>query len=229
MRGTPLTVLSARVSSLDDTDVVRKLRADIDELARITSQLLQLNEIETMPDRDGTVADLGAIGEAVRDELATRAANRHLRIELTAPPVRVLVTGDPNVIEIAVRNLAENAIEHSPEGSAIGIRVASDGQITVSDAGPGIAADLREKVFEPFWSGDPHGTRAGLGLAIVRRVAERYGGTVAVASACRDGALFTLGFPPAPADPCDPRPAWSGVPASLAHRYRQGALGPAAG
>src|SRR5207253_672275 len=78
-------------------------------------------------------------------------------IELEQPNAPALVRGDPNVIEIAVRNLAENAIRHSPPGSTIGLRIGADAHLEVVDAGPGIADELPDTIFESFWSGDPHG------------------------------------------------------------------------
>ena len=227
---TPLMVLSARTDSLDDSETTAELRRDVRELSRIISQLLQLNEIDALPDGEA-VADLAAVGEAVRDELAPRAARQDKRIELMPPDDPVLVRGDPNVIEIAVRNLVENAIQHSPPGSTIGLRIGADGQLEVVDAGPGIADELRDRIFEPFWSGDPHGVRAGLGLTIVSRVAERYGASVTVTAAPGGGARFAMHFQPSAVrlSDLDPAAARASVPASLAHRRRREALDRAAG
>lgn len=226
---TPLTVLSARADSLGDSQTARQLRRDIKEMARTISQLLQLNEIEELPDDPGTVADLAAIGEAVRGELAPAAARRDVRIELATPAGPVLVSGDPNVIEVAVRNLVENAVEHSPLGATVGIGVTPDGDLEVSDAGVGIDDGQRDKIFEPFWSGDPEGARAGLGLTIVRRIAELYGGSVTVAAAPAGGSVFALRFVPARPEAGDRADAGRGIPASLARRHRHTALDGAAG
>ncbi len=177
------------------------------------------------------ITDLGAVGEAVRDELATEAAAQDKCIELEQPNAPVLVRGDPNVIEIAVRNLAENAIRHSPPGSTIGLRIGADAHLEVVDAGPGIADELRDMIFEPFWSGDPHVVSAGLGLTIVRRVAERYDVRVTVTAAPGGGARFALHFQPALVhlSDLDPATARASIPASLAHRRRPETLDRAAG
>ena len=210
---TPLTVLSARAQALDDTVVAAELRDDIRQLSRIMSQLL------------------GAVGEAVRDDLAASAARQRKKIELARPAVSVLVSADPNVVEIAVRNLVENAVHHSPPGSTIGLRIGADAQVEVVDCGPGIADDLRERIFAPFWSGDPQGNSAGLGLTIVNRIAERYGARVSVVNAPGGGAAFAMHFDPLPlaADAIDPALAKASIPASLAHRRRREALDAAAG
>jgi signal transduction histidine kinase len=228
---TPLMVLSARAHSLDDSETVAELRVDVSELSRTISQLLQLNEIDALPGAGEVVADLGAIGEAVCDELAARAAALDKCIELERPGAPVLVRGDPNVIEIAVRNLAENAIRHSPPGSTIGLRIGTDAHLEVVDAGPGIADEVRDRIFEPFWSGDPHGVSAGLGLTIVNRVAERYGARVSVTAAPGGGARFALHFQPALVrlSDVDLATARASIPASLAHRRRRKTLDRAAG
>lgn len=195
---TPLAVLSARAESLDDRETARELRSDVRELARIVSQFQHLNEVEGLPDRGEAVAEFGAVGETVRADLAARAARADIRITLAEPPGPVLVRGDRRLIEIAVRNLVENALQHSPGGSTVAITVRADGRIEVGDSGPGVPAELRDQIFAPFWSGDPDGARAGLGLTIVRSVAERFGGEVTVEAAAGGGALFSLRLPLAP-------------------------------
>jgi signal transduction histidine kinase len=228
---TPLTLLSARASLLADREAAAALQGDVRELARIVSQLLQLNELDALPDGGEALADLGAVGEAVRAELADRAAGRGQRLALVRPDAPVLVRGDPNVIEVAVRNLAENALRHSPEGGPVTIRVAADGELAVEDCGPGVPAALREKIFEPFWSDNPNGGCAGLGLTIVRRIAERCGAAVTVADAPAGGARFALRFAPAASAGLrrDPAALAAAIPASLALRRRRAALDRLAG
>jgi signal transduction histidine kinase len=226
---TPLMVLSARADTLADSETAAELRADVRALSRIISQLLQLNEIDTLPDGEA-VADLGAVGEAVRDELAPRAAMQDKNIELTPPDTPVLVRGDPNVIEIAVRNLVENAIQHAPPGSTVGLLIGTDAHLEVVDAGPGVADGLRDRIFEPFWSGDPHGVSAGLGLTIVSHVAERYGASIGLTAGPGGGARFTICFLPAAVrlSDLDAATARASVPSNLAHRRRREALDRAA-
>lgn len=220
---TPLTVLSARAGTLADSETAAELRGDVQELARIVSQLLQLNEIDALPDCGARLADLGAVAEAVRDELAARPADNGSRIRLVQPASRVLVQGDPNVIEIAVRNLVENALLYSPPGSAVVVRVGTDARLEVIDAGRGIQAALRAQIFEPFWSGDGPGQRPGLGLTIVRRAIEHCGASVAVADAPGGGALFVLAFRP-PASSPNAQAARATLPASHACRRRVAAF-----
>ena len=111
---TPLTILSARVAAVEDTELAGALRGDIGEISRIVSQLLQLNEIDALPDSGDSLADLGAVAEAVCDELTARAARLGVRLDLVQPDEPVLVRGDPNVIQVAVQNLVDNALQNAP-------------------------------------------------------------------------------------------------------------------
>ena len=217
---TPLTVLSARAETLDDSETASQLRGDIREIARMITQVLQLNELDALPEHGGSVADLGAVGEAVGDELRTKAARAGKRIDLTQPNRPVLVPGDPNVIEVAVRNLVENAIRHSPAGGTVEIRVEPAGRIEVANTGPVIPEELQKKIFEPFWSGDPDGRLSGLGLTIVGRIAERCGAAITVRSTPDTGTVFTLAFQPVPFDRSrlDSGAVRRSVPAGLALR-----------
>jgi signal transduction histidine kinase len=222
---TPLTILSARVAAVEDTELAGALRGDIGEISRIVSQLLQLNEIDALPDSGDLLADLGAVAEAVCDESISRAARLGLRLDVVQPDEPVLVRGDPNVIQVAVQNLVDNALQHAPIGTAVTIKVATDGRIEVGDSGPGVPEALRSKIFEPFWSSDPSGSRPGIGLAIVTRVAERYRGEVAVGDNPDGGALFMLRFSPVVVPPHErEKAAAASLPAGLARRRRSDML-----
>src|SRR5262249_50813728 len=152
---------------LDDAEAGAELRQDIATLSRIISQLLQLNEIDGLAGNAEAATDLTVVTKAVRDELASLAGTAKVTIELTIPPASVLVKGDDEIIGVAVRNLIENAIDQTPPGAAVELRVEAPGRLAVIDRGPGIADDLRDKIFEPFWSSDPDSGHAGLGLTIV--------------------------------------------------------------
>ena len=92
--------------------------------------------------------------------------------------------------------------ELAPEGTAVRLATGVDGPwawIAVDDAGPGIAPDDRDRVFERFWRGDARKARAegrsGLGLAIVRQIVESHGGEVKLTTNPRGGSTFTLWLP----------------------------------
>ncbi len=106
---------------------------------------------------------------------------------------------DPMRLEQILVNLLSNAVRHSPHGQAVVIRVdGGDGEVSleVSDQGPGIPDDLRERIFEPFERFDPQsGMGSGLGLPLSRRLAEILAGRLDVAPQQGTGALFRLVLP----------------------------------
>jgi signal transduction histidine kinase len=110
----------------------------------------------------------------------------------------VVVSGNAYAIDDAISNLIENAVAHAPPHTEVTIRARADGCIDVSDHGPGVLREDRERIFERFWRGraaPAHG--AGLGLAIVAEIMKAHGGSVRVDAGPNGGAVFTLAFPPA--------------------------------
>jgi signal transduction histidine kinase len=98
-----------------------------------------------------------------------------------------------------VSNLLDNAFRWTPDGGAIELSLrAQDGSVSVgvSDTGPGIRADERERIFRPFWSRDGGGT--GLGLAIARELALALGGRIDLDTAPGEGSRFELVLPAEP-------------------------------
>ncbi|MEM7273687.1 MAG: HAMP domain-containing sensor histidine kinase [Actinomycetota bacterium] len=134
-------------------------------------------------------ADLVALARDVTTELQPLASDR--RVEIAAPqragagPVEVAV--DEPSIRRAVANLVTNAIEHAPPGTTVDVTVTTTGdevRIVIVDAGPGIAGQDRERIFDRFWTGRADGT--GLGLSMARQIAMAHGGTVTVDSPIAD-------------------------------------------
>ncbi len=113
-------------------------------------------------------------------------------------PTPLEVVGDEPALRRAVVNLVANALRLAPSGSTITLasRVA-DGwiELEVLDDGPGIDPADHEAVFQRFWRGNDVGAGSGLGLSIVRRIAERHGGSVVVDSSLGNGARFTIRLP----------------------------------
>jgi signal transduction histidine kinase len=110
----------------------------------------------------------------------------------------VLAHGREDLLFQAVRNLVENALVHTPAGTAVQIEVEQPATIRVIDSGPGVPEDQRELIFRRFWRQDRRRSDgAGLGLAIVARIVEAHGGKVAVGSSPDGGAVFQLDLVPA--------------------------------
>lgn len=111
-----------------------------------------------------------------------------------------MVRGDGPAIGRALANLLANAVRLAPQGTTIIIGLASSDEgveLSVADEGPGIDVADQHAIFTRFWRGDDEGAGSGLGLSIVRRVAERHGGSASVQSVVGRGSTFTVKLPSA--------------------------------
>ncbi|MBA3280777.1 MAG: sensor histidine kinase KdpD, partial [Acidimicrobiia bacterium] len=119
------------------------------------------------------------------------------RVELDAREDLPLVDVDYTQVDQLVTNLLENAARHSPPRSTVRVSARPEGdfvQVSVEDAGSGVLATERSRVFEAFHRGD--GSRStGIGLAICKAVVEAHGGTIRVAEAAGGGARFVFTLP----------------------------------
>ncbi|MCH9807579.1 MAG: HAMP domain-containing protein [Alphaproteobacteria bacterium] len=148
------------------------LEADISEVDDMIEEILLLSRL-------GAVDNLEERHEVDLLALAAEEASRYPGIDVSGSPVTL--DGDGRLLRRLVRNLVENAIKHGAPPAAIWIGHEDENIIVrVSDQGEGISADLAEQVFEPFHRGRSRGKvgGSGLGLALVRSIAEQHGGTV---------------------------------------------------
>lgn len=175
-------------ATLEDT------REEVDRLAHLSSHLLELSALASAPLRV-SVVDLDALVREAAAGFAPEAERERVGIDVEAEAV--VVDSDPVRLRQAVDNLLANALKFSPPGARVEVRVRREGaraRIEVCDEGPGVPPDERESIFAPF-----HRTRdappgAGLGLAIVREVAERHGGRAFVEDRA-PGSRFVLELP----------------------------------
>jgi signal transduction histidine kinase len=192
---TPLTILRSRIDTLADRGISRALHKDIEGMARIVSQLLDIAELDTFSIDPQEKADLRAVCAEVAEFAAPLALAQGKNIALSGTEASVRVHGNPEMLSRAIRNLVENAINYSPPGTTVEIVVADDGVVRVLDEGPGIKTDERELIFQRFWRRDRRRTgSAGLGLSIVQRIADAHGATVSVENRPTGGASFSLSF-----------------------------------
>ena len=189
---TPLAALKtqAQVARGASGDAARNhaldsVLAGCDRATRLVDQLLTLARLEPDQARQPPQAfELGAVARRVIAELAPAALAKKVDIELAADQP-VSIAGYPDLIGVLLRNLVDNAVRYSPAGTTVRVEIAP-GRIVVTDEGPGIAPEERSKVGERFYrilgSGEEG---SGLGLSIVRRIADIH------------GAQLILGAPPA--------------------------------
>ena len=190
---TPLAVLTARLAELDDNVVARQLGEDIARMNRLVAQLLQVSRLEAAPLKIEDAVDLNHLAETVVSYLAPLAIQQHRTIALQPAAAPVVVQTARVALEDALRNLVENALNHTPVGSEVMVAVGTDGSLSVRDHGPGVPPELRGQIFERFWRGRAqNGHGAGLGLAIVAETMRALGGSVSVTDAPGGGAIFVL-------------------------------------
>ena len=192
---TPLTILRTRIDALADQGVSKGLHKDIDGMARIVNQLLDIAELETLSIDPLERADLRAICAEVAEFAAPLALAQGKNIALSGSDGSVWVNGNAEMLSRAIRNLVENAINYSPPGTTVEIVVEDGGTVRVLDEGPGIKADERELIFRRFWRRDRRRIEgAGLGLSIVQRIADAHAATISVENRPTGGAKFSLSF-----------------------------------
>ncbi len=113
------------------------------------------------------------------------------------------VVGDRDRLLQVAGNLVDNAVRHAPRGTEVEVEVrAGDGAaiLSVSDRGPGLTPEARERMFDRFWRGDAargRGAGAGLGLAICREIVTAHGGGIDAAPGPSGGSIFTVTLPAA--------------------------------
>jgi len=192
---TPLTILRTRIETLQDGAARQALHADIEAMSRIVAQLLEIAELDTLVLDPGETADLRAVCAEVVGSIAPFAIAQHKDIALKGSDAPVLIHGNAEMLQRAIFNLAENAIKFTAKDTAVDVEVSEDGAVRVRDCGPGIAEAERDLIFQRFWRRDrQRSDGAGLGLSIVRGVADDHAATVAVENLPGGGAEFTLRF-----------------------------------
>ncbi|HEY4137270.1 MAG TPA: ATP-binding protein [Casimicrobiaceae bacterium] len=189
---------TARVAAYDD------LNAGVERASHLVDQLLTLARIE--PEALATRAvdcDLAAIAKEAIVARGALAAEKRIDLGL-AREARVGVRGDPTALAILLSNLLDNALRYTPAGGKIDVAVdADDGRalLTVVDNGPGIAPEERERVFDRFFrSADNRELGSGLGLSIVKRIADAHHAAIELGTPEHgSGLVVTVRFP-APAE-----------------------------
>lgn len=209
----PLASLRSALESLEkveDSALRRQLTAiaahDVQRIDRLVTEISDASRIDAELSRTTfEPVDLAVLCEALVGGRNLRGANGSCVIRIayrTAPPF--MVEGDATRLERVLENLLDNAVSFSPPSGAIEVELSrEDGRImcSVSDHGPGIPAEAREKIFARFHSVRPDeedfGRHSGLGLAIARTIVEAHDGTLAAHPRLdgRPGARMVIDLP----------------------------------
>lgn len=170
---TPLTRLRFRIEAVPD-DVRAKLASDIDQMEAMIAATMAFVRDTTRP-AERTRLELASLLESIIDEAAETGGQASVELG-----EKIIIDGDPVALRRLLTNLVENGLKY---GGAVQGRVRAEGRLAVieiDDNGPGIVPAELDRVFEPFFRGEPSRNREtggiGLGLAVVRSVARAHGG-----------------------------------------------------
>ena len=196
------TTLDVALAEPDDAEGLRRAaevaRGAADRMSTTVDDLMALARTSIQPERRTSV-DLAAVVTEVAQEYDAEASTRDVELVRVAP-AGLVIDGDRTALKRALANLVTNALRVAPFGSVVHCRAGRmDGWLWfgVRDVGRGIAPEDQALVFRRAWrDGAPaDGEGHGLGLALVRQIAEAHGGTVSVASVPGHGASFVVWLP----------------------------------
>lgn len=196
---TPIAILNANIETLPENAAKSSLLQDVALLERIVAQLLRLAQADNWQLDKSARADLQQVALDVAGMLAPGAIHSGKTLSVTGTPDAVIVRGNHDYLQIALRNLVENGLAHTPKGKGVTIHLDKNGAVFVRDHGPGIKPADRPLLFQRFWRADQSGAShgAGLGLSIVDRIVALHGGSIDVLDAPGGGARFGIHLPPA--------------------------------
>jgi two-component system OmpR family sensor kinase len=198
------------VTSPDDVaSVLRRIEDTAARMGLLVDDLLLLARLDQQRPLERAPVDLGVlVVDAVHDAHATDPGRQvGLRLPPANPdaddePAAVPVLGDEARLRQVIGNLVSNAINHTPPGTSVEVRLRTEGDsavLEVADSGPGLSTEQAERVFERFYRADPARGRVsggtGLGLAIVAALVVAHGGRVEVDSAVDAGTTFRVYLP----------------------------------
>ena len=204
---TPLTSILANLELLEEElageqrDMADSALRSSRRMRRLVGDLLLLARADAGRDVTRAPVDLSAVAAEAAQEAGALSSDHPVSLDVPGP---VTVTGVADDLHRLAGNLIENALLHTPAGTPVTVSVRRDdgsAVLEVSDRGPGVPADLRERVFERFARGNGDATPSGgsgLGLAIVRAVTASHGGSVELSDAEGGGARFVVTLPAQP-------------------------------
>jgi signal transduction histidine kinase len=190
----PIAILRTRIEAMDPGPERTRLIGDVARLWNLAEQLLDLQRF------NGDAAacqrlDLARLASDTVADIAPVAVESGNDIAFDGPGTPVWVKGDALALSRVLMNLIQNAMMHAGDEGTISVAVNAFGELSVTDEGPGVPPEERDRIFEPFYRTRPSSTGTGLGLHLARQVVERHGGSIDVADVERGGACFRVRLP----------------------------------
>jgi two-component system OmpR family sensor kinase len=192
----PLTALDLQLQTFDSaadepgrTRALAAMRAGVERATRLVAQMLSLAHEQQGPRPAPGPVPLAPLAVGVVEEMLALADRRHIDLGLGAAET-VAVQGDPDALRTLLRNLVDNALRYTPERGRVDVSVRCDATapsrsavLEVVDTGPGIPEQDRARVFDRFYRvPGTASTGSGIGLALVRAIAQRHQGRVELAT-----------------------------------------------
>jgi two-component system, OmpR family, sensor kinase len=200
----------ARHRPADLANAMRRIELEGERMSELVEELLLLARLDQGLPLEREPVELSAVVDTAVDAARAADPERPIDVDIRSPG---LVLGTESRLRQVLDNLLTNARFHTPAGTSIHVRLAAENEgvvLEVSDAGPGVAAEEADRIFERFYRTDHSRTRSqggvGLGLAIVRSVVEAHGGAVAYRPRPGGGSVFSVVLPPASAGSENTRP-----------------------
>lgn len=202
---TPIFSLGGFVELLEEEDLdpetraefLRSMRDQVERLTKLTGDLLDLSQLDAGGVRfQQQPIALGELCAETAQEFGPRAGVHGSRLEVRTPAQPAIAMADPDRTRQIIRILLDNALKHTPAGTKVTITTASNetqASLTVFDEGPGIPKEVRDRMFDRFYTADDSGG-SGLGLSIARSLAMRMHGQLSVVTR-RGSSAFTLALP----------------------------------
>ncbi len=207
----PLTGLQAALANLRETGstaererAARNADRAVERLARLLADLRKLSDLAERP-AERLPVDIPLLLEEMIEAAHLQPAyrDRQITLTITRVPRRLpAVTGDRDLLGLAIYNMIENALKFTSAEDTVEVRALEDGRaiiVEVADTGPGIAPDDLQNIFEELYRGtNARGVDgSGLGLALAQRIVDLHGGQIAVRSHQKEprGTVFTLRLP----------------------------------
>ncbi|MBS0651849.1 MAG: ATP-binding protein [Verrucomicrobia bacterium] len=206
---TPITIIKGFAETLQDmpelpremmVDITEKIVRNCQRMDNLVKNLLTLADIENLPESRFQECDLGLLIENCRQVVLAVYETARIDIDKIKEPVAVFA--DPDILELAIINLLDNACKYSTPPAHITVKIdqaEEEVSVSISDRGIGIPEQDLERIFDRFYTVNKARSRrlggAGLGLSIVKTIIEKHDGTISVSSELGVGTTFTIFLP----------------------------------